>query len=363
MTVQIFGALIASVFAAGTAADNLISYPHKKTWHDKAVRFWMRLDETSVPNLPRLLAQWVIKISEKLSNTRWKAFLVYLGIVTVFLMIALPLISREDPPVEPPQSLRLQKDIFDASSLPHIAVTATVMCFDIITLFLTVGALRVIQRSTLLRSVLTYFAHLIILIFLAICCYASVNYVSFKLINNNVLGARYERQVMKYEAMRAFNYFAARNTNSQQRVLLSTNAVVKSLTIANSFTHEFYRSAYELYHLAKGEKTESIIKSVTVLQDGQIEYKWEFENAAPMSKIDLLLVGTLSFPMICLMFTFGFLVIAKILLTIFRRYSLYFIDLATEKPPDQFKPFFLIACSVDLLLLLVVAVKQLMSTL
>jgi hypothetical protein len=38
--------------------------------------------------------------------------------------------------------------------------------------------------------------------------------------------------------------------------------------------------------------------------------------------------------------------------------GLYFMDLATEKPAEEFKPFFLIACSADVLLLVLKALKE-----
>ena len=361
--------LIGLLTGAG-AADHLVAYRHKKKLHDISVRFWIRLYDTPIPDLPKLLAHWVVTRTERILNTKWKAFIGYLIVCTLFLTFVLTISENGYQPkggalVLPPTVAQkaLKPDLFDSSPLPHVGILITVVAFDMITLFLTLSFLRAIRNADWSATVLLFVGHASTLFILTVTCLATVTFVSSELFNQNVIGVRYQKQMATLSRVEVFNYYASHLTNFNSGTRLSTNAVVVSCNIQHSFASDLKSNYQSLFDTLKGNHPSIAVNLKTIFSDNGILTMWTYGYEEYVPASGFLVVGTIALPAILIMVLLGFLVVAKILLSIVKTFSLYFIDLATEKPPEAFKPFFLMACSADVLLLLVKGLKEIISKL
>ena len=120
--------VLLGVFAGGASLDKLLASRHRMRLHDLAVRYWVKLEDTPVPDVLRLTARWILKITDKMGNRRTTSVLLYILATVSFVSIA-SLLEKHLSGGDWKQGAN--GDIWDIIPLPHIAVYLTVSAFDI----------------------------------------------------------------------------------------------------------------------------------------------------------------------------------------------------------------------------------------
>lgn len=358
------------LLGAGRALDELVAYRHKERLHDLCVRFWVRLSETPVPNLPSLFAAWVLNWTERILNKRWKTVGVYVIAVTAFLSIAAATIALNNKPdgneifIPFPKQISLRTpDIFDVAPLPHVLEVVAVIPFDMLMLRLSLTLLNDLRKAKPLRWLFAFATHFFALIVVGVACLTTLTYVDQFLFNSNALGVRYERRVFEAAEIALFNYGSAHGMIASQGIHLSPTATVQSCIAANTFWNDLRQTAVNVYDVARGKPAVFVQHFVTIFADGNQRMTYEHTITTRTTKSSLLLAGTLLYPILAVMLALAFLAVSKTVLAVGRRCFMYFAEVATEKPPKDFKPFFLLACSADVWLAIIKGLKNLVSSL
>ena len=240
MNIAFFAALL-TLLGGSAAADNLIPYRYKKRLHDAAVRFWLRLYENEIPDLPRLLANGILKRTLNIRRRPLLTFLIYLAICAIFLSVVYSLIPFLEPPgpvVHLPTSPELRHfrpDFFDKMPLPRIELVLTIAAFDLVTLALSIHLLKSLRKDKIGVWGCKFIVHLAVIWLLAITCLATADSVGNFLFSRAALGLRYEYIEFGESQRMAFNYFASQNTNFNGGKTLGTNFIAAQITYGDSF--------------------------------------------------------------------------------------------------------------------------------
>jgi hypothetical protein len=79
---------------------------------------------------------------------------------------------------------------------------------------------------------------------------------------------------------------------------------------------------------------------------------WSHWIGRPVEFQEYLLASTLIFPALLLFLVLLFVYICKVILLGIRFFTMYFLELLTERSPKEFMPFTLLAAAADILLLI-----------
>jgi len=208
--------------AAAAVADKVVLYRHKHWLHDRAVKYWCRLDDTPVPDILRVAATWIVNRGNRLASNRVKSTFFYLMASVCFLCIAYGFntyLSGGN------WKMGANGDIFDILPFPHILVLATVVAFDMATLILTRRLLEHLQSSTPLLTLIGIISHLVVLVFLLILCLASARQVESRLVNGNAIGERGNQRLMA--EMDLLSLRSMSKTNTLLSRIVASNMVLQ----------------------------------------------------------------------------------------------------------------------------------------
>ena len=329
--------VIAVCIAIGVAIDKLIPLRHKQKLQLAMIRWWNRLDETPIPDYPKLLASWVVIRVERLSRKPWLPLIVYSAISILFLSAAGLHFGKEaaDPTfvdLRLPEMAYPLKDpnIFDRMPLPHVTVLMVVFIFDFANLLLTVKSLKFIRKSNATRSLLILLVNLLTTTALAAVCFASVMHVEDFILNHNFVGEKFERQIRARGEVAIFNYHSG-HLPELRGLKVSTNAVVTRYRLNNSFWGNLRQTPDVFWRLIRGDAIVYWTNSIsTAFRDKGLDLEWTHSTAFHLDRPILLLSGTVYYP--CLMLVIGlvFMLVAKLVLSVVRFAIMYFCDLASE---------------------------------
>jgi len=147
--------------AIGTGLDKFLIDHDKGRLHDFLLRAWIVLDETTVPNLPKLISSKIITAFQKMFGTNFFSFK---AIVSTFMISTiLTILALHIGNYILYRHLTLER--FDYIILIAIIINYP---FDFITTFITYKAMHVINSSSLIYKCLAAIGDIIIALFLAL---------------------------------------------------------------------------------------------------------------------------------------------------------------------------------------------------
>ena len=227
-----------AVFLAGVGAsiNKLIPLRHKTRLHDWMVRWWIRLDETPIPDHPRLLAKWITVRFEQAFRVHALRTIV-LCVVASGLCLTFAVNCRA---AHKPVGWISTNDLidngtiiqpvtwFDSIPFPHVTVTFTVLLFDLAMILATIRTLSVIRCGTPFKNLMMMTAHILISVVGGIACFATVLYLEDWAVNHDLIGMQYERRLR----MAAEPGLIALNINQNRRWITEKNLQTNPLVIA-----------------------------------------------------------------------------------------------------------------------------------
>ena len=357
--------LILTLFPGmGLGFDKLLALRHKEKLHYAMIRWWDRLDETAIPDYPRLLSTWLLsRVQRILKLDLRRTLIAYLLICFAFLsgasllnwitpepadpaFVSIPL--PRQPPLPQPQNW------FESVKLPHVLLILAVLPFDFVTLAATIASLRLLTLGGPGRNMTVLVVNLFATSALAVGCFAAVMFANNMTVNYNMIGVQYERELLKRGEIAVFNYQSARLTNYTGGMQLSTNAIVTYYHVEDSFVDDLKQAPAALAALLLRRPIVLWKSHLSVaIVDGKERAQWTRSESAHIGPALLLFTGTVFYPAVAVIGALIFMLLGKLVLMIFRGVLMYFFDLATEKNPKEFIPGTLIGISLGLLVTLV----------
>jgi len=154
----------------GAIVDRLLLRRHKGRLHDALLRYWVHLDELSLPDIWRVFADYAISFFKRIFGTRIRSFrfIITLTLVSFCLTFCALTLGR----------------FLEYGSEPALATHTLVgsywiglffinLVFDTLTALVTVKVLSVIYRSTVGKAITLIVLDVILALFFAIACLTS----------------------------------------------------------------------------------------------------------------------------------------------------------------------------------------------
>ena len=355
-----------ALLGMAASADKWVSYRHKAKWHDYAVRYWLRLDDTPVPDILRVSSRWLGKLINKALANKWKCFLLYL-IISSFVIsflgcyISYVLVGTWDTGEA--------GDIFDEMPFPHVLVLAIVILFDLITLVLIRRLLTRLEISSTPKAIIGILSHIVILVALLILCLATIRHVENWLINNNVIG---ERGAQKAKAELDKDYFYNYVISNRQEHPYQISPIIRqqlaglyhstfqSQKIAvvyshsdNTLMYDIYQSANSFIWLMNGYQINWVEYKTTYFANQKgVGFSWQHDDSSRIIIVEYLMVATLIVPAIIVSISLLFIIASKFIMILIRPIAMYYCELLTQNKPHEIIPFTLIASAADIVLII-----------
>jgi hypothetical protein len=377
---QIFALLV--LLGGAAAADTLISNRHKQKWYDLAVKYWVRLEDTRIPDILNKSAVWLVKASDKLLVNKKTVTVVYLIASSIFVCIAYGFNGY----LEGDNWLKGNEgDLWDILPTPHIVQILTVIGFDFIALMLMRIMLIKIRASLLFWQLLHLLFHGICLIVLMILCLATIRHEESWLINNNVIGERGAQRIISMNDLEIFKTIALTNEQTKSIIQSNLQVMVQYATenytngffstnpqvfldrvkrsigsavyshVNNPFYYDVYQSGNAFIVLSEGYRATWVSQKTTHFLIGtNADLYWKHDdivlNAIRLS--DFLLTSTLIFPAIIFVCILIFVYISRLVVSGTRRIAMYSFELLTDRKPKDIIPFTLLAAVATICLIL-----------
>ena len=139
LTWKTVAAATALLVFIGGSLDRLIAIRYKGRLHLAMIRWWDRLEKTSIPDYPPLLASWILKKWDIIQKNPWRTFILYCVGSWAFISLAFVLVVNNPIGFEIPMPEQV-KNIepytwFDSVELPHALVYLSLLPFDCLTIF------------------------------------------------------------------------------------------------------------------------------------------------------------------------------------------------------------------------------------
>jgi hypothetical protein len=153
----------------GPIIDRLMLNRHKGRLYDWLLLLWNRLDETNIPNLPRLMAEWSLSIirrtiGQKIYSIKSIGKIIFISALLTTMGITLPMYFIIDK-----HSVSLMFVISCFIFLGPINLP-----FDLITVFVSYKILKIIRLKSPIVGLAAIILDLILAIILAILCASTI---------------------------------------------------------------------------------------------------------------------------------------------------------------------------------------------
>ena len=122
--------------------------------------------------------------------------------------------------------------------------------------FATVKALRLLKKSRVVFNLLAIVLNFLVAVFLAVFCFAAVNYAMEFALNHNLVGMQSNHRAEELESIAVFNYVASQSPEKYNNVVLSSNTIVVSYRAGDGFLSTLSHSYDILTKLVTGAATD-----------------------------------------------------------------------------------------------------------
>lgn len=366
----------------GASIDKLIPLRHKTRLHDKMVRWWIRLDETPMPDYARLLSIWIVSRLDHVMRRHYLRTIIFCFIASFFFISLASfwsaLVAAPDPRMFTGEMTFDPTKIypstwFDSVPLPHVLVVLSVVPYDLLLVLSTIIALRIIRSSPPFWILLIVPAQIAISIVCAIFCMATIAHVDSYTINHDLVGAQYERRLREFVEPTIISNIMANPRLAGIRILgknesvmafvetMSTNINTTHYEITSSFIDDLHQSHTNLWALVKGQRPMWEGKLNVNLQDKQSSLSYTRTFGTPTNKTSFLLVGSVFYPSVTILILLSTMFVAKVVLTLGRTCGMFYFDRATENTPYTFIPGTLLGIVSGIVLALLNLVSELIT--
>ena len=346
-------AISVALAGCGAAIDRLISLRHKTRLHLLLIKWWHRLDETRIPDFPKLLAGWLTSAFGRASKRKYGRTMIlylvlYIGFVSLASISSLPAFDSRILTLsfEVPSDTLITPNFFDELPVPHALSYLAVLPFDLIMIAATLYVLRLIGRSPWYVSTGAVCLHLVLSVIIAILTFAAALHAHEFALYRNLLGMRSAFRTLQVAEPFWFNLVESTN-NSQWKEYVKTNALPQSLSTnaiaillsrRSSYWHDIRQTPGVMMDLIHGEiPIWKGILDVKIQDRGNI-LSYTREDGNRLGPSSLLLAGTIFYPALLILALLLAMLLSKGFLVLFRQGTMYFFDLSTEKSPENFAP-------------------------
>lgn len=319
LTLKAIAIIFTTFSVLGIAVDQLLLHKYKKSLHDSMTAWWAMLDDAKIPDIPRIMANWLLIAIEKI--LQWQTgscksilFCVLLSciltstfaIIGVFLEVG----THYETPIP----------------LPIFSVYLVNFPFDVITIFVTFIVLKVIISKGQLIGAMFIAIDIFVAFILALLCYSTIAITDQISFEYNFPGSFYGNKAKQ-------NRYLAILGNKPSKDGFSGEAMVKYHTALNFFDYL---------------KISPIVTKNYIQGDYFSLQKWvivevkEGNNKKIYRVKDRLFIGwqiivswTTFVPTLIYMSILFTMFFGKILLNIFRSISMYVLEAATQCDPKN----------------------------
>lgn len=349
----ILSALIATFLAVlGKAFDSFMLNKKKTALYNLMISWWDQLDDTKIPNFPKLMSKWIISLKNKFfkrSLFYWKN-LILMFILSFILTTIFDLVTMQ---------LGLSAEVSSQGVLIPLfpgSLYFVNFLFDIPTFYITYKLINKIYSSSYIKSMFLIFLDLIIATLLAVFCSISLLYM-------NTVSVNYLK-IESYPYTNQLKEYISEEYKSKLSEL--------GYTEENSLKLKLYNDPFLndlLFHPNKTFK--SIIENKIYRYHRNIELSWIFENqfksftigVTQTQPLNLFIMSMTSLlPSAIYLFILFLMLLSKLMIDISKKVTMYFIEIATQVNPTteikDFKPGSLFGILLSLLTIMFQIIAQ-----
>lgn len=346
----------------GGSIDRLIAIRYKSRLHLAMIRWWDRLEKTSIPDYPPLLASWILRRWNVVQKNPWRTFILYCIGSWVLISLASVLLVCDyiGTKIPIPEEIKNIKPYtwFDTVELPHVLVYSSLLPFDCLTIIATVKTLRLLKKSHVMFNLLAIVLNFLAAVILAVFCFAAVFHATEFAADHNLVGLQSAHRSDELGSIARFNYEASQSPEKYKNTILSSNTIVLSYR-SEGYFKALGHSYYNLTKLVTGEATDWHEKTYVTFLDGNNRVDWAWDSHSTISRAALMMTGTVFYPTVALILILFVMIVGRALLFASRQFAMYFLDLSTESNAKGFAPATLLGVTISIVFVLLKCVMEL----
>ncbi len=316
------GFLFAFLSALGVAVDRFLLKRYKIAFHLLLLKWWDNLDNTSIIDLPKLMAIQSLQILRVIFGPKPFSLrvIIIVSIYTYFLTSIFYVIGMK---MDGTWEHLLQATPIP---LPIFTVYFSNIPFDLLTSVVTIFALIVISKGRTLSQIVLIVGDIVIATILAIVCFATIVWSS----------DIYQTTQLPFASeMREHNRLIDRNYHYQKlKKDLTKDGFSSNVDLLNqphSAYKQYIMGAYYSYVSIITNQPYKTISTVKAIEEKKekVYYYLDYRNAAVTP---ILISATTLIPTVAWMIFLFIMIISKIVLLVWKIITMYYLELATE--PD-----------------------------
>lgn len=326
-TIGIIASLLALV---GAGFDRILLRRQKNTLYHALIVWWDRLDDTRVPDLPKLMADWILSASKHILKwpvISWQTAVIYI-FVSFLLTTAATIFG-----------FILDKGFFHffPTILPTFVGYVSNLIFDLITIIATVKVIFIVKKFNPLISLIAIIGDIVIAAILAI--------VSLSVY------VRLDDMIWEHSSLSGTSYVHKHYEDAFRKSLKNALAadgftenthlrIHKGITFFDYIT-SLPRRLRET--ISKGRSTEEKIVTVYAKDESTNKYKsYKVKAKNHVRWFEVMIAGTMFVPTFFYLSILLFMIISKAVLSSSRLLILHFLEVLAQndpvKEPKEFMP-------------------------